>query len=260
MLQAARLGLIAGAAWLALGCGSEPSSSSASSASATGSGGMGGSGGIPQGEGPVAPLIESLTTDISVVTELPTTVIFSARVTDPQGFDDIEGGLLHQGNVQSPYGTFEAIDSEGGYQLALLIDESQPWPEMATAFVFLATFRDRDGNTGERSKAIQFDMGGCSQKPDHESCRACFCAADPAGCASYTAIEYHHLHCGNVCNQDCSAFCQSVYDGQPDPQLIDGLCNACQPSNRDIGAFQDACLADIPDCFGFLVDMGHCPP
>lgn len=257
---------VAVAALALLGCSGDPSGGSTGGGAGEGAapvevGGAGGAAGAGAGAGgaggaQVAPSIESLTSDVTVVTELPITVTFFAQVTDPQGYADILGGNLNQGAAQV-LGVFTPSDDAGGYQLALAIDESRGWDGNVT---FLATFRDHDGNEAERSKVIQFDLGGCSQEPDYESCRACYCEADPAGCASYTSREHHHLYCGNACSQTCLAFCETVYDGQPDPTLISPLCEACEPSNDDVAAFQQSCLADIPDCFGFFVDMGHCTP
>ena len=191
---------------------------------------------------------------MGIVTSWGTVVTFSAVVTDPQ--DDLLGGDLSSG---VSYGAFEATGTAGSYELQLTIDESGDWPDGGYK-LFLAVFRDRAGHSAERSTTIHFDIGGCLQKPDHESCRACFCAADPVGCDAYTIREYQYLYCGSTCSQDCGAFCDTFYANAPDPLLIQGFCQACQPSQADVDAFHDSCLADIPDCFGFLVDVGQCPP
>jgi len=205
------------------------------------------------GEGPK---IESLTSDVALVTVYPTTVVFSAQVTDPQGEEDIVGGSLSSG---APLGDFVSTGAPGGYQLEVVVDESLGWSDQGYVLV-MATFVDEAGHVAERSTGIEMDIGGCSVAPSHQACRDCFCAADPAGCASYTAFEHEHLYCGSTCSGACDAFCQSLAGGTPDPQLIDATCAACEPSNDEVGAFEDACLGDIPDCFGFLVDVGQCPP
>jgi hypothetical protein len=212
---------------------------------------MGGAAG--EGGSEVAPVIESLTTDAGVVTSWDTVVTFSAVVTDPQ--DDVVGGELSSG---MSYGAFEPAGADGRYELVLTIDGSGSWPEHAYK-VFLAVFRDRAGHTAERTVVVHIDIGGCSEKPDHETCRACFCALDPVGCDAYTEREYQYLYCGSACSQDCGAFCETFYANAPDPQLIAGFCKACQPSQADVDAFNDSCLANIPDCFGFFVDVGQCP-
>ena len=233
-------------------CGKDEESASTSQATA-GPGASSATGGAAgEGGNDVAPVIESLTTDVVVVTSWDTVVTFSAVVTDPQ--DDLVGGELSSG---THYGAFEATGADS-YELRLTIDESGSWPDGGYK-VFLAVFHDRAGHSAERTAVLHFDIGGCTQQPDHEACRACFCAADPVGCEAYTTREYEFLYCGSACTEDCSAFCDTFYANAPDPQLIQGFCKACQPSQADVDAFHDSCLADVPDCFNFLVDVGQCP-
>jgi hypothetical protein len=203
--------------------------------------------------GSEAPNVESLTTDVFLITELPTTVVVSALVTDPQGDEDIAGGSLSSGGS---LGDFVPTGAPGGYQLELVIDESLGWSPHGYR-VLLATFVDQAGHIAEGSTGVEMDLGGCSVAGTYDACRDCFCRADPAGCASYLAFEYEHLYCGSTCSGACDAFCQSL--PSPDPLLIDADCAGCEPSSDSVDGFQQACLNDIPDCFGFLVDVGQCP-
>jgi hypothetical protein len=214
-------------------------------------GGAAGTGGAAGGE---APKVESLTSDVILVTEYPTTVVVTALVTDPQGDEDIVGGSL---SSAKHLGDFLPTGAPGGYQLELVVDESLGWSPKGYRLL-VATFVDQAGHSAEGSTGIEIDLGGCSVEPDHDACRDCYCSADPAGCASYLAFAYEHLYCGSTCSGACDTFCQSL--PTPDPLLIDGDCAACEPSLDDVGVFEQACLGDIPDCFGFLVDVGQCPP
>lgn len=220
-----------------------------------GSPGSSGAGGTTSAGGSTseAPTVESVTSDIIKITELPTTVVVSASVTDPQGDDDVVGGSLSSGGM---LGDFVPTGVPGGYQLELVVDESLGWSPQGYR-VLLATFVDQVGNVAEGSTGIEMELTGCTVAGSYDACRECFCAADPAGCASYVAFEHEHLYCGSTCSGTCDAFCQTLPN--PDPQLIDAGCAACEPSNEDVGAFEQACLGDIPDCFGFLVDVGQCP-
>jgi hypothetical protein len=216
---------------------------------------MGFSGGA--GGEPVDPVIESVVAENPIVTSFPTTVTFAAVVSDPQGVEDIASGDLFL--VNEHLASFEATGEPGHYRAAVALNDAANWPQQGFV-VLTAWFYDQAGHSAEASPTIKIEPTGCSQQPDAASCRDCFCDADPAGCASYTQREYEHLYCGSTCRQDCAAFCQTVDDGNPDPSLIMGFCAACVPSGDDQDAFESSCLADIPDCFGFLVDLGNCPP
>lgn len=242
-------------AMFAAGCSDPPPTPS------SGVGGAGGAGGAHDAAGGQAsdgaPVIESLTSDVTLVTALGGDVVFTAVVSDPQGLADIAGGRLLYAVSADGVADFIETGVPGGYQLRLTIDGSA-WPEQGYR-IFLATFTDLAGHVAERSTAVEFDIGGCTTKPDRPACRACFCEAEPVGCASFTSFEYQHLYCGQSCAATCGAFCQSVSSGTPDPGLIDGACAACQPSADDVDAFEDGCLAVIPHCFEFLVDVYNCP-
>ncbi len=236
-----------------VGCSEEeptPIASGGGGMNAGGAADVGGAGGAAT-DG--APKVESVTSDVILITELPTTVVVSALVTDPQGDDDIVGGSLSSGGS---LGTFLPTGAPGGYQLELVVDESLGWSPHGYR-VLLATFVDQSGHIAEGSTGIEMDLTGCTVAGSYEACRECFCAADPPGCASYVSFEHQHLYCGSTCSGACDAFCQSLPNA--DPSLIDADCAACEPSNDDVGAFEQACLGDIPDCFGFLVDVGQCP-
>ncbi|MCA9619442.1 MAG: hypothetical protein KC731_10470 [Myxococcales bacterium] len=241
---------------LAASCGDEPPAGEGGSAA---SGGLGGTGGASEHEGgqgglDEAPVISSLTTDVLVVTSYPTTVTFTAVVTDPQGAEDLEGGTLSDGSTT--VATF-APSGPDEYQAQIVVDDTSDYSDNV---IFVATFADLAGHLADRTVLLQVDPTGCSAQPDHASCRACFCQANPAGCAAYTQREYEYLFCGGTCSQDCSAFCQTVSDGVPDPSLIEGFCAVCMPDDADVQAFQTSCLMNVPDCFSFLVDLGDCPP
>ncbi|HHH28996.1 MAG TPA: hypothetical protein ENK57_11720 [Polyangiaceae bacterium] len=235
------------------GCSEPEPSATGGGGASVGGGGTGGDLGTGGADDDQGPTIESLTTDMFKITALPTTIVVSALVTDPQGDDDIASGSL---SSEVPLGTFVPTGAPGGYQVELVIDESLGWAPQGY-HVLLATFVDQAGNVAERSTGLELDLTGCSVAGSYDACRDCFCMTDPAGCASYVGFEYEHLYCGATCSGACDAFCQSLPN--PDPLLIDTDCAACEPSNDDLASFEQACLGVIPECFGFLVDLGQCP-
>jgi hypothetical protein len=221
----------------------------ASSATQGGAGGVTGSG----AGGAVTELtVVALESDVTLITALPATVTFLAHVADPDGPADVVGGVLLP---LGKGGTFVAVDAEGTWQLARTYGEG----EINDGFhVFIARFEDLAGNVAERSVAIEVQSQGCTLRPDYQSCRDCYCEADPQGCQHYTEREYEHLYCGTSYSEACGEFCATHEAGNPDPALIDEICQRCQPSFDDTKAFEESCIADIPECFGFFVDMGNC--
>ena len=243
--------------------GDAGSGGAAQSSSAQGTGGTGATGGEAsttggQGGGGVVTefVIDSLEADPVLVLGLPATVTFTAHVSHPAGPGAVVGSKLLDG--AKSLGAFAAGGASGTWTKEVTF---QPGPDAhRRGFVIMfAEFEDDTGAVAERTVGLQFDATGCVAQPDLESCRACFCAADPVGCEHYLTLEYEHQYCGFTCTNACSAFCGSVITGMPDPALIDAPCDACVPDNDDVAAFEDACTADVPECFSFLVDVYSCP-
>lgn len=215
---------------------------------AQGAGGSGGEGGAVSEFAVV-----SLERDPVVVLGLPAAVTFTARVVHPHGAAAVTAGTLHDGPDSYP---FEAADAEGTWTRQVTF---QPGPDQPEGIVvFLARFEDQAGAVAERTVGLQFDATGCVGRPDAESCVACFCEQDPTGCAHYQAFQHQHLYCGSTCSGACDAFCATVSAQMTDTTLIDAACDACVPGLDDVGAFEDACTADVPECFSFLVDAYSC--
>jgi len=263
-----RAGLVSGlAAGLALAaCGGDEASGASGNAGDGGAGGggggdvssgaQGGTGGSTSATGAGGAIteltIDSLVSDVTIIDGFPSTVTFLAHVSDPEGPSDVVGGHLeHIGSL----GSFVAVDAVGNWELEVTFVEG----DLADGIdFFYAQFHDMAGNVAERSMALQVDSKGCVTRPDRQACRDCYCEADPPGCQHYTEREYQFLYCGSTCSDPCSAFCATYEAGTPDPALIDDLCQRCNPSFDDVGAFEDSCIADIPECFSFLADVGNC--
>ncbi|MEJ7729285.1 MAG: hypothetical protein WKG00_08720 [Polyangiaceae bacterium] len=234
------------------GAGGEDSGGGGDVSSAA-QGGTGGSTSATGAGGAVTELtIDSLESDVTIIDAFPSTVTFLAHVSDPDGPSDVEGGHLVQAGS---LGSFVAVDAVGNWELAVTFGEG----DLADGFnAFYAQFEDMAGNVAERSMVLQVDSKGCVTRPDRQACRDCYCEADPPGCQHYTEREYQFLYCGSTCSDACSAFCATYDAGTPDPALIDDVCQGCNPSFDDVGAFEDSCIADIPECFSFLADVGNC--
>lgn len=102
----------------------------------------------PASEG--APEILSLTSNVSVMTS-GVSLIISAIVTDPDGIDDLIGGVLSDPSTAQTYGTFSTSASEGAYSLTLswsAINTVQliEFPPGGGPRTFRAEFYDSDGN------------------------------------------------------------------------------------------------------------------
>jgi hypothetical protein len=225
------------------------------SSATQGGGGMAGSGagGAGGAGGAVTELtIDSLESDVPIIHGFPTTVTFLAHVIDPDGPSDVAGGYL----MQSKYlGDFVAVDAVGNWEVDVTFGEGDIHDGIN---ILIARFEDKAGNFAERSVGIQVESSGCLAEPDEQSCRDCFCAADPVGCQHYTEREYQFLYCGSTCSDACSDFCATYQAGNPDPTVMDDVCKDCQPSFDDVAAFENSCLDDLPVCTGFLVDVDHC--
>jgi hypothetical protein len=101
-------------------------------------------------------------------------LMLTAHVTDPDGLDDIVGGVLLGSSSGALYGSFVQI-SEGAFQVLLswdAVDELDPiWFQWEGSRSFRAEFVDRAQRVGTRTIAIPFNCGG----PDFGVCGDATC-------------------------------------------------------------------------------------
>ncbi len=186
----------------------------------------------------------SLTTNVEAMGPGDTLVI-SAVVTDPDGVDDLLGGLLFGADGQTAYGAFES-NAPGSYELSLTWAQLHTFepieaPAGGGSRTFRATFFDQSGSSVSRDLSVEFRCdtpsdaicsGECADlqsDPDH--CGACG-NSDPDGilpcvggrlecgaeallcegvCEPAERFEDDLENCG-VCGNDCSVTAEDTRD------------------------------------------------
>ena len=101
----------------------------------------------------------------------------------------------------------------------------------------------------------------CFMMPPQQ-CYECVCNENPVGCQNYTLYLAENLYCGMGCAMSCDPFCQTLVNGFPDFNLIDGMCQSCFDSvasmgGPDVDAFFADCQADAA-CIQLLQDFSIC--
>jgi hypothetical protein len=97
-----------------------------------------------------APVIISLQTNVTKITA-GESVLFTAVLTDPDGFDDIAGGTLSDQSGMIGFGPFVAAGQEGTFSISLswgAMHQAEPiqFEEMDAMRVFRAEFFDQAAN------------------------------------------------------------------------------------------------------------------
>jgi hypothetical protein len=145
-------------------------------------GGVCGADGTCSGGGPGAPRILSFTSSRTALGEGGRTT-FTAIVTDPDGIDDLIGGMLVDGATGGTYGAFATSAAEGAYSLDLewfQIMGSLDSGLSPTPRVFRARFYDVDGHASEAELTLSLGCAGgellCGHScvpPDNNHCASC---------------------------------------------------------------------------------------
>jgi len=149
------------------------------------------------------PMIVLLTATPPEITESDV-VTFLAQVVDPDGAEDIVGGLLKNEAGDATYGAFVQI-SEGSFSVALdwnTIDAVEPLTYSGDAMrTFSAEFTDTAGNAATETVDVGFDCGGlaicdgaCTELGTDENCAAC---GDACGGEDMCANGRCNDGCGN---------------------------------------------------------------
>jgi hypothetical protein len=132
-----------------------------------------------------APFFISFSTNVGQITE-GESVVFTAVVSDPDGFDDIAGGTLFTQDGAFSYGPFVSAGQEGTYSITVSwadVDqvETIEFEDFSLDRVFRAEFFDMDGHKVSQDTTIALQCGGggacdgsCKDfQSDGSNCGAC---------------------------------------------------------------------------------------
>ena len=180
-----------------------------------------------------APFFISFSTNVGQITD-GESVIFTAIVSDPDGFGDIAGGTLFTQDGKFSYGPFESVGQEGTYSITVAwaaIDqvEAIEFENFEVERVFRAEFFDKGGHKVAQETTIKLRCdgggacgGGCKDfKTDGGNCGGCGVVCTN-GCEGSVCLPV----LGECINSqsgfpDCNAYCQSVAE-MCVPQGCDG--------------------------------------
>ncbi|MEZ4380385.1 MAG: hypothetical protein R3A79_03500 [Nannocystaceae bacterium] len=149
-----------------------------------------------------APFFISFSTNVGQITE-GESVVFTAVVSDPDGFDDIAGGTLFTQDGAFSYGPFVSAGQEGTYSITVSwadVDqvETIEFEDFSLDRVFRAEFFDMDGHkvSQDTTIALQCDGGG-----------AC-----DGSCKDFQSDEANCGACGKLCSGGCGGgMCLPIY-------------------------------------------------
>ena len=222
-----------------------------------------------------APFFISFSTNVGQITD-GESVIFTAIVSDPDGFGDIAGGTLFTQDGKFSYGPFVSAGQEGTYSITVswaAIDqvEAIEFENLEEERVFRAEFFDKGGHKVAQETTIKLRCdgggacgGGCKDfKTDGANCGGCGVVCTN-GCEGALCLPVR----GECINSqsgfsDCNAYCQSVaemcvaqgcegatflgYDsmlicqGEKGAFLYDDPCNAPQTWDANRSAIRCCC-------------------
>lgn len=138
---------------------------------------------------PDAPEILVLSTNVNELTE-GENVVVSAVVTDPDGVDDVIGGLLESPDGAISYGAFQTSGQEGSYELTL------NWTELDVAVPI-----EFESETAREMRAVFFDQAG--HETSGQVDLTLHCSGEPA-CGG-TCVELNAAPC--ACDAQCTGRC-----------------------------------------------------
>lgn len=195
---------------------SSSTSSSTTSSSTTSSSTTGSAAGA-------APVILVLGTNVPSITQ-GATVTFSAVVTDPDGIDDVIGGILSDANG-GIYGAFATTGQEGAYQMTLSWAQIQQvgsidFAQGATGpRAFTAEFFDQAGHTVQKPITVTLDCkgnGACGgtcldMTQDVNNCGTCGHACSGTGNnLCYKGVCGGLTNCLTKVPTTCGAYCATL--------------------------------------------------
>jgi hypothetical protein len=190
----------------------------------------GGSGGAVGGAG--APIFLTLTANTALL-EYQQTLTVAAVLTDPDGIDDLIGGVLVDPTTGNSYGAFMTAAAEGSYSLMV------PWAAINTVAAidadppgvdrrFRAEFFDSAGHKTTRDLTVRLrcnapgartEQACCDGKQffvnARTSCGTCNRACVPPAWSSYVFTACTQFHCSAQAAamptlQSCTAACASL--------------------------------------------------
>lgn len=168
-----------------------------------------------------APYFISFSTNVGQITE-GESVIFTAILSDPDGFDDIAGGSLFTEDGAFSYGPFVSAGQEGTYSISVsweAMDQvaSIQFENFDLDRVFRAEFFDKDGKKVAEETTITLHCeggGSCngeckSLQSDSENCGACGKLCE-GGCGDAACLPVYG-DCISIVDgiSTCDAYCQS---------------------------------------------------
>jgi hypothetical protein len=187
-----------------------------------------------------------LTLSANTTTFTPsTTIVISAVVTDPDGIDDLIGGVLLDPVTNATYGAFQTSAAEGAYELRL------GWDEVNTTRAI-----DFAASASRPLRARFFDQAGHETLQDLTVTLTC---EGPAACAGVC----NEVRCGDVCVDD--SFVDDDHCGRCDVACPSQLrCVDEDPITRD--SIEPTCLCadnvstsahEFDRCGDTCVDFGE---
>ena len=179
-----------------------------------------------------APFFLSFSTNVGEITD-GESVVFTATLSDPDGFDDIAGGTLIAADGGFTYGPFVAAGQEGTYSITVswsAIDQVKTieFEDGSIERVFRAEFFDSTGKSASKDTSITLSCEGggacggvCKDlQNDGENCGACgkFCEG---GCENAMCLPL----VGECINSmsgfaSCAEYCQEI-----DEQCVENGCD-----------------------------------
>lgn len=182
---------------------------------------------------PGAPFFISFSTNVGQITESES-VVFTAILSDPDGFDDIAGGTLFTEDGAFSYGPFVSAGQEGTYSITVSwaeIDQvaAIDFENFELDRVFRAEFFDKDGNKVAQDTTITLrcDGGGACDgvckdlQNDGANCGACGKVCE-GGCGGGECLPIYgeciveedgFLTCDDYCQTEGAQCVESGCDG-----------------------------------------------
>lgn len=205
------------------------------------------------GETGDAPIILSLSRNITEMTQGDTLTVL-AIVTDPDGLDDIIGGVLEDASGENTYGPFASTADEGAYEATLdwnTLQRHAPIdaPSGGITRTLRVRFFDEAGNEVTRETSIdlvctrrtdgicdgtcadfqtsRFHCGGCDQ-PTVSNSRclegAVVCDDEHSRCGdACVRLMYDENHCGE-CERSCDALTDGLEITSVRALCLEGAC------------------------------------
>jgi hypothetical protein len=172
-------------------------------------------------------------------------VVFTAVVTDPDGIDDLIGGVLTTADGDVTFGSFITAAAEGAYSLTLnLSDVTSALPDefmSAQTVTFVGTFFDQGGReVSSEPVEVAFVCGGGNPFCDTQ-CTSWFRAFQECETASWECLSSENTNCQEMCTDYGE---QCVLETWVSPGECSGGNSGAQCGDGDmwLDAYQPTCL------------------